>query len=831
VIPAQRAPPTAAVSLRLMNHRRALIVTLVFLAGALAWWGAPALDAPAKASAVAATPAGEHASAANVSRGNADAANDSREVVADAADAALASCRARVQVVDAAGQPVAGAIVRFWPPRSLQTRDADWQRYEALADMETLLAATGTAATTDAAGLVEIVADPETPLRARRDGDVGEGNLPRHIDTALNDVRIALRRDITLRVEVVDTEGRPAVGRSVRADAACLTRARGLVHDHASLGRTDDAGVALLRHALHVLDIDEPVLAGELTLSIHHGDSDSEPTLLAKHRLAFAEVQKITNVRLTVSAGGTIVATVTDADGAPLGYRHLWLIDEHGALFDQAPDTRDDVYTFRGVPPGRRWRIEANDHWLMVGAPENSVVHFVGPRTNDDTVAVAMQVPVRFWDLEFRLVRRDGHPVADARVVVGHPALGGEQFLGESDGRGRVGGLWLRGQTTVVDLAPLTLSIGYPLIDRTNTIVVHNPVRPGGTDLGDIVVEPPVGEMLLARIEVRAGSKNVTHDAAVSVFSEGYEYRHWPTVAPIVDGVVELRGVPPPQRMLLDCSLAGFLRPTLPPLRIGEHRVVELEPAASLCVALRADGLPTSQLHARLVRLVDGHEDRGTIDDVMHTALWWRVVPGRYRLRIGFGDRVVHEVPALELAPGVNRWPADGTRLDLRDTVRIVRIATVPLTFADGPELLVVAGGATTLPDEFGKDLVHGGWVLAPPGAFDVLVRGGGFVPQRLVNPTGDITLPLQPCTWLDVEAATPWDALRVRIVSDAVTDALLRAFDVHPHDAAFERSDDDSLQFAPGTVLEITPVRGGEAGAPQRVVVGNDGTQRVELQ
>jgi hypothetical protein len=815
-----------------MTTRHRVTAAAVLIASAVAWWLAPIPDAPLARAGDAAAARRGHATPANAPDDATPPVHSAREAAVDAGAAggaaAVPSRCARIQVVDAAGEPAAGATVRFWPPRSELARDADRSRIDGGEDVEAVLAATGSTATTDASGHVDVVADPESPLWARRGDECGDGSLPQYQPSALRDVRIALRRDVTLRVEVRDTADRPVAGCRVRASFEGLTRSQGLSRNHTVLS-TDADGVAILRDALHRLEVVEPVLAGELTFTVHRGDSDSEPTLLAERRVAFAALQPQTNVQLTVPAGGTIVATVTDADGAPF-HGAVWLFDENGAIFDQGPDARGDRYTFRGVPPGRRWRIEASDQGEMYGGLHHAVADLAGPRSDADEVMVALQVPVRVWRLPLRLVRTDGHPVTNAHVLVGHPALGDHEFLAETDQHGQVDFL-LRGNATVADLAPLTLRISHPRLDRTESIVIHRPVRTGTTALGELVVEPLAGETLLARVEVRSAGKNVTRDAHVALFCERYPYRHWPTVARVVDGVVELRGVPPPQRMLLDCSLAGFVRPTLPPLRVGEHRVVELEPAASLCVALRADGLPTSQLHARLVRLVDGQEDRGSIDDVMHTALWWRVVPGRYRLRIGFGDRVVHEVPALELAPGVNRWPADGTRLDLRDTVKIVRVATVPLTFVDGPELLVVASGATTLPADFGKNLVHEGWVLAPPGAFDVLVRGGGFVPQRLVNPTGDITLPLQPCTWLDVEAATPWDALRVRIVSDAVNDPLLRAFDVHPHAPEFECSDDGSLQFAPGTVLDLTPVRDGAQGATQRVVVGNDGTQRVELQ
>lgn len=812
-----------------MRARHGVAAALLLLAlGFVSWFSMPMLFAPVAAASEPAAAASDRASTTTSSRDAARFDHSAREGAPDAGGEALQVVRARVQVVDVAGDPVAGALVRYWPPRNQATRDADSSRLQEVEDVETLLASTGSAATTDASGWVEIVADPETPLRARRGDDYGEASLPSYVPSALGDVRIELRRDVALRVEVVDSDGRPAAGRWVRADVECFTRSRGLVSNYAAIGPTDGAGIAILRHALHQLEVDESVVCGELALTIHRGDSDSEPTLLAERRVAFAELQPQTSVRLTIPAGGTIVVTATDADGGPFGGT-VWLLDEDGELFDQNPEVRDAEYVFRGVPRGRRWRIEASDRGMLVGAPDNAVARVVGPASNEEVVAVALQVAVRSWELRFRLVRSDGRPVEDATILARHPALGDREFSGTCDQFGKVRGLELRGNAAVADLAPLELHIESPFC-RQGAVVVDRPIRGGTTDLGDVVVDPPTGETLLASVEVRAAGKNVTGHAVVEVYLENDPARPLPTLSRLVDGVIELRGVPPSRRMQLSCRVPGFLEPTLPPLRVGEHRVVELQPAASLCVAMRADGLPLAPLSAVLVRIGDEQKDRGSIDDLVHAALWWRVAPGRYRLRIEFEGHLVHEVAPLELRPGENRWPADGTRLDLRDKIRVVRIATLPLFFTDGPDLLAVEGGATSLPSDFLTQLAHGGWVVAPTGAFDVLVRGDGFVPQRLVNPTSDVVVPLQPCTWIDLEAAVPWDAVRVRIVSDAVADPLLRAFDCHPHDPAFEVTSDSGLQFAPGTVLELTPVRGGKPGTPQRVVVGTGETQVVTL-
>jgi hypothetical protein len=102
----------------------------------------------------------------------------------------------------------------------------------------------------------------------------------------------------------------------------------------------------------------------------------------------------------------------------------------------------------------------------------------------------------------------------------------------------------------------------------------------------------------------------------------------------------------------------------------------------------------------------------------------------------------------------------------------------------------------------------------------------------RVPGSGGDLTLHLQPCTWLALEGATatPRDKVRVRVIAEAVTDPLLRAFDRHAHAAEFEATDPSELLFAPGTVLELTPVRDGKPGTAHRVVVGNESPQTVTL-
>lgn len=808
--------------------RRFAAAALLFALG-LAWWFAlPDPSAPVAASSDAGVAPAECAASATAPRDAKQHEGEQRD--AATAARALPSCRARVHVVDAAGEPVAGALVRYLPPSGPATRDAFGERYLATGDHEEALAAAGVTAVTDAGGCVEIDSDPETIVCARRGDDYGASYLPRNLPVALGDVRVELRRDVTLRLEVVDTAGRPVPGNSVCVEARYASRSRGLCCCRRVLGPTDSAGIAIMRHALHELEVDALVFCGVLSVVDYRGDSDSEPTVLAELEQPIAGLQPQTTVRLTIPAGGTIVVTATDADGGPFDHS-VWLVDENGKLFDQAPEVHGAEHVFRNVPCGRQWRVEASDGGMLVGAPDNVVRRFDGPRTGDEVVAVAMQVPVRVWRLQLRLVRSDGRRLAMGQVHGRCPVLDIDDICWTVDGRGEVRGLEFRGAARIDDLAPLELRVESPFC-RPRTVVLARAIRGGTTDLGEIVVEPPADETLLARVELRHAGKTLTDVGSVGLFREGAERPEpLPALVHSVDGVWELRGSPPQGRMLLSCQYPHFVEPPLVSLRVGEHRVVELQPAASLCVALQANGLPIAPVGATLIRIDGERTEHGRqIDDVLHTVVWAELVPGRYQLRINFGERVVHEVTALELHAGENRWPADGARFDLRSELRPILIATSPLFVVDGVELMVVESGATALPSDVDRCLTRDyGWVLAPKNPFDVLVRTREHVPQRLVNPTADVELTLQPCTWIDLEAAVAWDAVRVHILSDAVTDPLLRAFDHHPHASEFEVAD-HGLLFAPGTVLELAAVRDGKSGAPLRVVVGDQSPQIVTL-
>jgi len=747
-----------------------------------------------------------------------------------APDAAVAGARVRLVVVNRADEPVAGAVVRYWPPRNEAAQRADYERREVCGDLETALQETGLQAITDDRGSVELVADPDSHGCARCGETYGEFDLRDRSPAVLRDVRVTLRRDLMLRVEVVDSSGRPAPGLMVTVKGMGVSADHGSSWSRAEVGPTDAEGMATLPHALHAVDLDERFADGLLAMETVRRDSDAHTVLLARRHVPVAGLQREATVRLTIPAGGTIVVSAKDADGAPFESA-VWLRDENGEVFDLEPTEDHGEYTFRNVPCGHRWTAVVSEGGMMVGVIDDIDVPIVGPRTEEEVVRVAVEVPTRTWRLRCRLLRTDGRPLADAKLTGRSRGLD-DDIGARGDDEGVVDRWYLREKATLTDLAPLELRIESPFC-RPTTLVVARPIPSGTIDLGEFVVGPPIGEQTLARVELRAAGQPVPPGGTVSLLREdGERYDLVETWTSEVDGVIHLHGVPPRGPLLLSCWHPRFVSSALQPIRVGEFRVVDLQPAAALHVAVLATGLPLGGVSGSLARVGAEDSEDEAVDPQQQVIRWPQLATGRYRLRILLDGRVLHEAPAIDLLPGDNRWPADGTRIDLRGKVKVRRIAAR----SAGDEhrldagLLLVEAAVDTLPPAWAERIERGGYFLVPDLPHDVLVRASGHVPMRLPGSGPDCAIRMQPCTEVCFDTEQPKQKVHVRIVADTVTDPLLRLYDCHRHDAEFDVEGRDDRFFAPGTVLDVCLLTDGKAGPAQRVVVGTTSPQTVAL-
>jgi hypothetical protein len=452
-------------------------------------------------------------------------------------------------------------------------------------------------------------------------------------------------------------------------------------------------------------------------------------------------------------------------------------------------------------------------------------------------VHVALQVPERSWDVRGRLVRSDGVHLASATAICRSqlaPEPRAQQYHGGFRFNRR-----LPASIQLID--DLTLEVrpsenGEPVVVR-----IDRALQSGTTDLGDVVVPLPTNDVLLAAVEVRCEGRVVTDTVTTSLrtnTSRSGDDESIFTVQRRQGSVLELHGQPPGAPMRLSCYHDGCQGESVD-VEVGERLVVELHRQAQLVLRVRPPAVPRQLLEADL--LLSGDEPPSLTEDLAKTdAFAWRgVPPGIYTLRIRAQQRVLYELPALELRPGMNVWPADDSVLDLRDRVRAFHLDIEPAdgvgrvdelsTYAVPPDL------PATHEDFSDYELLVATWFVRRNEPVDVLVRAPGFVPVRVANPTANTRVALQRCTKLVVIGPPDPNARTIaRLVEDAVRDPMLRTIDNDENEHDLEQTLDGDfeigLMLAPGSVLEFTVSRGGVTGTPLRVVVGTTSPQEVRL-
>ena len=239
----------------------------------------------------------------------APAGRDRAEYVGESADNPAPRLRVLVTLGD--GSPAPAAAVRFAGATADGTRagraapDDDDERVDAEAELQ----ATGQVALTDSHGVVEVAAQPGSVLCAR----LGETYAEARVAGDKRELRLVLRRDIPLRVQVVDADGRPRQGFEVEAKVEADSRREGKRGDSESLPftlpLTDAAGMTVLPHAQESLAMPGPdVVAWSMRLRSTVG-SKLERAVTADELLDGKPI------RISVPVGGAIVVEVVDPDG------------------------------------------------------------------------------------------------------------------------------------------------------------------------------------------------------------------------------------------------------------------------------------------------------------------------------------------------------------------------------------------------------------------------------------------------------------------------------------------------------------------------------------
>ncbi len=726
----------------------------------------------------------------------------------------------RLVVVHPDGTRAAGAEVRYWPLRSQTQRAHHHRLVDKGGDLEAALRATGRVATTDARGCVAIEVDPDSDVCARSGSTYAQAFLALFDHPAFVDLWLELRPDVTVRIQVVDAQGQGRAGIAVAAQARADARHRGPCSEEFEFPVTDAGGHTLLRHAQEHLPMpSREIFEWKMTVHWRNGDTAGQREVTAE------DLTNEAPIRLLVPLGGTVVAKLVDADGKPWpGRAELIGTDSEQAFVADDRDERAGLSYFRQVPLDKRWQLEAT--------PDGSLVqHFVGPTRSDEVVEVSMQVPQRMWDIRGRIVDGDGKPVFGAKVALASRGTPEEVEL-STTGQGEFR-LWGQRPQSVVAIDDLVVRVQHAMLSSPLAIRIDRVLRPGLSDLGDLVVPVPQDLVLLATVEARHEGQVITSRAWAGLREAGgRDTLKTLVVARFRGDLIELRGRIPEKPMELRCGADGFL-PSLPvPIQRGDHRIVELQRANRLRIPIVPPAIPVDTLRAELKSATD--VDTTGLGNG-YSFQWDWLARGTYSLRITAGGRVLHEVPQLVIDDADVTWPATGDRLDLRACVRAIHLHIRPADPAHVIEqawAYAVPAGTTSAPADLDSRLLdYASWFVPQEQPTDVLVNANGFVPVRVPNPTTDTSVTLVRCTTLSISGPVGAD-VRATTVQQPMNDPLLRAIATWPTELEWTcNGNPQEPAFPPGTVLEFTVARNAQAGPPQRVVVGTTSPQIVLLQ
>jgi hypothetical protein len=720
-------------------------------------------------------------------------------------------------------RPAAGAEVRYWPARSAEERDRDYALFESLEDLEAVLTATGLLARTDVHGAVTIDVDPGSDLCARSGDYYAALDLADSHDFPLTQYALELARDLTLRVLVTDAAGRPREGIEVHVDCVFESRRLGAGEVSFAEVHTDANGLARVAHLQRVLPMPgQDTVAWSLTVGC--GD-DAVDRLVS-----WAELTAKEPLRFVLPIAGAVAARIVDGVGGHWrGYAQLIEVGTGMMLSLDSYDEKQGVYWFRRVPLDRRWQLRCvlPDHGSDLGLAEKPIVttEFLGPQEAEAVVTVPMQVPECRWWISGRIVRSDGLPMPDAIVTLLAAAFREREGL-----RGDRFDFRCNLPQAVTTISDLEIEVRDAMLRGPLVVRVDRQLEPGHTVLEPVVVPVPAVETLLATVEVRCAGRAVTESSRLVL--TGPSRTPVFTVRRDEGSRSRLYGAPHAGELELLCTHPGC-RAAAVTMRAGSECTVELAPTAELLLRIRPPAIPYQLVACDL--LAAGEPDETTMEPSGQFH-WTNLTPGTCALRIRAMGRVLWELPSFELVAGANVWPPDGAWIDLRSSVRAVNLDVRP---ADGQGRIedfatfFVPTDQVEPPSDFGAfRMPMKNWLVPSARQRDVLVHADGFVPVRVANPTVDTVVQMQRLTTLQCVGADPTASCTVRVVGSPLRDPMLLALrrECGEPQSEFEGQEFE-VSHPPGTVLELTVVRGGKVRPPQHVVVGSSSPQRVVLE
>lgn len=793
---------------------RALLLSLVIAVVALLWlglgsnWRSPTSPLP---TAEPAHPASAQAVDAAAEALAAEAARTAVDL--DPQGAFAATRTVRIEAVFAEdGRSAAAAEVLFWPPRTDTRRALDMELWRHLDDLEATLRQNGGYALADASGFASIDAENGSEVAVRCGEFYGELDLAFEPAPLALPLRVLLHHEVTLRVLVTDPQGTPVPNVALTAYLQIASRLSGTDYERElELGHSDAQGLLCEPH-LVLPGADVVDWSMQLRCDAEHLSGTRQPVSLA-------ELRGGAQIHLVVPSGGTIELAVVNEDGRPVPTEPR-LRDAESGVVCTPTSRQEDPYLFAQVPLGRTFTAVARDgHSLSI----------VGPRQDGDVVRAVLTLQERTWQLRGRLCREDGFGLDGVSVEVRLRTRSGAD-ASSSTTAGAGGRFDCRVRLTGPELRAARAEVR---VRGATPLVIDRDLAPGVTELGDLSVTRPAGEVLLANVGVRWEGRSIADQAVVDL--RGSDGKSRPFVRRRDGDRILLRGVADAGPMSLVCSHPDCAALTVP-FSPGAVVDVDLQRATRLWLSIEPPSLPISMLRAALLPLGegDGRELEG-LEAGLGRFSFQHLAPGRYRLRITAGARLLYESPDLQLRAGDNFWPEDRSRLDLRGSARAIHIAT---SGADGrtlthAEFLAVPGGAMELPTDW-SDCTGGAWILLPDHAIDVLVRAPGHVPARVSRPLGDVRITLvRNVTVRFVPPDGDGIEIDVRVVRDSVTDTALQRFDeANQHDSRNHTTFTGwpEIPFAPGTEFEVRTRRGDVAAPWQLVRVADQGPQEVLL-
>lgn len=382
------------------------------------------------------------------------------------------------------GDPVPGALVHWWPSRTLEGVPGgfeSWLRESALEQH----ASEAVALRTDRHGRAEIPdANRGGSVMASADGLWGRASIENGREGRIT---LVLEPDVDLAVRVIDAHAVPVPGTTV-----VLRQPGHAAHTDHLLARSDSNGIAVLRHAGLWWEERSPGASGYVV---------AVPGLLnpACARLLDAETLAEGTIELVLEPSGSCEIELVDEHGRRLPAAFVVqarLLDGEGRVIQDVPcevasSRADDRVLFEHVELGCKLSLAVardDEH-------ERTLVTCDGPRSADERVHVRVGVPIEGVNLVGRVVDAQGAPLRGIRLSARLESAGGlregeRDWQTGSNGRGEFV-LELPASSAAMEDVFLSLSVQAASgVDRAfaRRALPRN-LSPGTHDLGDFTLE------------------------------------------------------------------------------------------------------------------------------------------------------------------------------------------------------------------------------------------------------------------------------------------------------------------------------------------------------